>query len=259
MKPDQTTKNQNNESGNRSVQFYEEKYRLGDEIPRTSKLYTLSYIPKEGHLKVLDIGCGGGLNSRSISSLGHLVVGIDISNEALKKYRECGFECCRMDVERGLGFDDKYFDLVFCSEVIEHLVNFEVLLEEIHRVLKPGGRLILSTPNSAFWLYRLAALFGITLSEIQHPKHLVFFSKRSLRKLFVKKGLEPIQESGRNIYLILPDPVFPLLRKFLSFLGFHEEIRFRTMSRFYHLSNHSRFLNGLFADTLIMVGKKAES
>ena len=236
--------------------FYEEKYKRGEEIQRSSKIYTLEYIPKNSNLKVLDIGCGSGLNSKQIRALGHSVIGVDISKEAIRKYVQHGFLGCQMDLEKGLGFEAEQFDIVFCSEVIEHLVNYEILMKEIYRILRFGGRLILSTPNSAFWIYRFAGLFGFPPSEIQHPKHIVFFSKRSLRQLLIRSGLEPIKETGRNIFFVLPDPQLPALRRLFSAFGFRKETRFRTMSSFYHLSNHSSFLNGLFADTLIVVGQK---
>jgi SAM-dependent methyltransferase len=163
-----------------------------------------------------------------------------------------------MDIEKGLEFSDATFDMVFCSEVIEHMVNPENLVKEIYRVLRPEGKLLLSTPNSAFWVYRVASLLGYTLSELQHPKHFIFFSRRSLRQLVQKEGFLPISETGRNMYAILPDPRMGLLHRLLSLLGFRQEMRFRTGSNFWHLSHHSGFLNSFFSDTLILMAKKLD-
>lgn len=131
----------------------------------------------------------------------------------------------------------------------------EVLAAEISRVLRPGGLLVLSTPNSAFWLYRLLGVFGYTVAELQHPKHFQFFSRRSLLNLLEKGGLRPRKVFGRNMYAILPEVPDPVAR-LLSTLGFQREIRFRTGKAFWHLSNQSSVLNGLLADTLILVMEK---
>jgi|Deesub1362A_J573_1020465.scaffolds.fasta_scaffold02590_7 methionine biosynthesis protein MetW len=233
--------------------FYEAKYRRGQELPRSSKLYTLGCVPKDGDLRILDLGCGTGLNSTALCRQGHRVVGVDISREAMVQYCRRGFTGLVMDLEQGLAFTSQSFDLVFCSEVLEHLVSPGDLLREVFRVLRPGGRLVLSVPNSAFWIYRLAALAGRTLSEVQHPMHLRFFSLRGLVGLLRQAGLRVEEIMGRNMYLLLPSPRNPVLRRMLERLGFREEVRFRTGKSFWHLSHCARRGCSFWADTLIMV------
>ena len=145
-------------------EFYEAHYEQATELPRTSKVYTLACIPQGGPLAILDVGCGTGENSEAIAAKGHAVCGVDISAQAIAKYRQRGFDGRVMDIENGLDFPDGTFDLVFCSEVIEHLTAPEVLARESLRVLKPGGHLVLSTPNSAFWVYRGLGLLGFTVA-----------------------------------------------------------------------------------------------
>jgi len=74
----------------------------------------------------------------------------------------------------------------------------ERLVRDMERVLKAGGRLVLSTPNSAFWLYRLLGLLGYTVGELQHPKHFQFFSRRSLLRLLTTGRLLPKAALGRR-------------------------------------------------------------
>jgi SAM-dependent methyltransferase len=236
-------------------QFYEDQYREGQEYARTSKLFTLRCVPDGGGLSVLDVGCGTGDNSERIAAKGHTVRGVDISANAIERYCRRGFEGRVVDLERGLDFPAESFDLVFCSEVIEHLAAPEVLARETFRVLRGGGHLVVSTPNSAFWLYRMLGLVGFTVSELQHPKHVQFFSRRSLHRLLVGVGFDPVREFGRNMYLVLP-AVPRTLEGLLARLGCEKEGRLRTNSHFWHVSAASSLWNSLLADTLIFVMRK---
>jgi 2-polyprenyl-3-methyl-5-hydroxy-6-metoxy-1,4-benzoquinol methylase len=100
-------------------------------------------------LRVLDVGCGNGSNSFPLASLGHDLLGIDISADsihhaALKNpFPNARFRVHNL-VEKSL---DETFDLVLCSEVLEHLTNPEPLLLAMARVLEPGGLLLITVPN----------------------------------------------------------------------------------------------------------------
>jgi 2-polyprenyl-3-methyl-5-hydroxy-6-metoxy-1,4-benzoquinol methylase len=235
--------------------FYERKYTQGAEIARTSKDYTLACVPDGRGRDALDVGCGSGANSLALAAKGYNVHGVDVSDAAIAQYRAHGFDGVAADIEAGIGYADAQFDLVFCSEVIEHMTSPEVLAGEMSRVLKPGGHLVLSTPNSAFWLYRVLGIFGFTPSELQHPKHFQFFSRRSLLRLLRDAGFDVQAVMGRNMYCVLP--VLPgRVAGIASLLGFKRESRFRTGSHFWHLSSKSTLWNSLFADTLIVLMTK---
>jgi len=243
-------------STSRTQHYYDGKYQSGIEVEKKAKQLTRQLLPDTGSLRVLDIGCGTGLNSRYISSLGHSVYGIDISHEAIEKYKEQGFEGEVMDLEVGMTFADASFDVVYASEIIEHVVHYQKILEDIFRVLRPGGKLILSTPNSSFWVYRAGAMLGMTVSELQHPMHLRFFSKKGLIRAFRKCGFEIEHASGQNMYLLLPDVDFSPVGKLLKLCRFTREFRYTSKTYFWHLSHHSQKANELFADTLIFVAAK---
>ena len=140
------------------------------------KLITLDFVPDGAGRTALDVGCRGGAQSRWLEQRGYTVTAIDINRVYL--------HCQVVDVNNGLPFPEASFDLIWCSEVIEHLISPEAFVSECNRVLKSGGRLVLTTPNSAFWLYPLARLFGLTPKDLQNPGHLHFFSIADIKRLF---------------------------------------------------------------------------
>lgn len=94
----------------------------------------------------LDIGAGGG------DLIKHLRKELKINSMAcdfhVERFGLEGVPIEKVDLNKeGLPYDESTFDLITCSEVIEHLENYRSLVREIHRVLKPGGIVILTTPN----------------------------------------------------------------------------------------------------------------
>jgi SAM-dependent methyltransferase len=140
------------------------------------KLIALDLVPEAVGQSALDVGCREGIQSEWLERRGYKVTSIDIE----RRYSRCQV----VDVNRGLPFPDASFDLIWCSEVIEHLDSPETFVRECNRTLRPGGKLVLTTPNSAFWLYPVARLFGMTPKDLQHPGHLHFFSIDDVRRLF---------------------------------------------------------------------------
>ena len=234
------------------------KYQKGEEIERTSKQYTRTMVPSDKPLKILDVGCGTGLNAKALAAKGHDVVGVDISAEAIKKFREAGFEGQQWDIAKGFPYPENSFDLVYASEIIEHIVDPEVFLAEIYRILRPCGTLVLSTPNSAFWPFRLLALVGRTASEVQHWGHVRFFSRPGLRRLIAEVGFEDIKIAGRHIFLIFCGRVAEMAAPILEKLGFWREWRFRTQSPFWFWGQFSSCASAFWADTLIVTANKSK-
>ncbi|QQG45226.1 MAG: class I SAM-dependent methyltransferase [Candidatus Sungiibacteriota bacterium] len=124
----------------------------------------------------LDMGCGDGFWSQKLTGLGYNVTSVD---------HEMQYSKTRIvDLEKGLPFPDLSFDLVWSSDVLEHLYTPNHLIREIKRVLGPGGLLLLTTPNSYFWLYTFFKIFGYTPKDLQNPDHKKFFSLKDVMQLF---------------------------------------------------------------------------
>lgn len=105
--------------------------------------------------RVLDLGCSPGHMSMALTKAGFDVWGLDLNENWLVKYSPGWAERLRVRQasleEEPIPEEDESFDLVIFTEVLEHIAvtHPKEVLKEIHRVLKPGGRLILSTPNVA--------------------------------------------------------------------------------------------------------------
>jgi SAM-dependent methyltransferase len=100
---------------------------------------------------VVDIACGSGYGSHMLAEAGHAVIGIDTSEsavaEAARVHRHASLTFRRGDAEDLSDFADASIAAVVSFETIEHLHRPRTFLAEIHRVLAPGGVLLLSTPN----------------------------------------------------------------------------------------------------------------
>lgn len=101
--------------------------------------------------KVLDFGCGSGYGSAEIAADASSVTGVDVSAEAIEQARadfsapNLSFQL--VEAERSLPFPDRSFDTVLSFQVIEHVADPAGYLSEIRRVLRPGGHLVLTTPD----------------------------------------------------------------------------------------------------------------
>jgi SAM-dependent methyltransferase len=157
--------------------------------------------------RLLDIGSGAGVGAAliaEVANVGHVTC-IDISVPALGEVRRRGFSPIVASAEgHKLPFPSGTFDIVILDEVIEHLVDTDSIMDEIHRVLKNDGQLLISTPNLASWFNRLALLFGVqpAFSEVSFRKihgrpgsgivgHLRLFTRRSL--------IEFVDHNGFNV------------------------------------------------------------
>jgi len=102
--------------------------------------------------RILDAPSGIGILSERLKQIGYDVVALDLERG---KYTPSDKKVLIADLTAGIPFRDKTFDAVICVEGIEHLYNSFALLKEMHRVLKPHGHLLLTTPNVVNWRSRI--------------------------------------------------------------------------------------------------------
>ena len=214
--------------------------------------YPLKYLHQEfddfKHLKVLDVACGVGALSFYFASLGAKIKAIDISERAINickktqnflskennKFKKMNFE--KISIEK---FKSKEkFDLVICSEIIEHVIDDDLFLKKVHQQLKKNGILYLSTPSPENILYKKGKLEKFD-KEVGHLRR--YTQKEIIKKLekdnFKIKKNKQAESPLRNILFnsrlaILNKlirgplvPVFDLFDRFLiNFFGYTDNL-----------------------------------
>ena len=145
---------------------------------------------------VLDIGCG---SSRIVQTLPR-AIGTDLAIRKLRWLRAPGRSLLAADMNR-LPFRDRSFDAVVSSEVIEHIPRNEVRIYELVRVIRPGGALILGTPDYGKRLWRtLEWTYGKVFPGGYVKEHINRYTHRELRRILEEMGLvvEDVQYVARS-------------------------------------------------------------
>jgi SAM-dependent methyltransferase len=123
----------------------------------------IKLLDSKPNQKMLDIGCGEGITTLKIVSALKIktCIGLDINESALITLRKRGINAIKCDLNKRIPIKEKSFDFIFSNQVIEHLIKIDSFLDEIHRLLKPGGYLIISTDNLSSWHNILSLIFGM--------------------------------------------------------------------------------------------------
>ncbi len=160
--------------------------------------------------KVLDIGCGAGEFSAILKEKGSLPVCLDINIRNMQKVKALGLPAMVHDINQKLPLESESFDFAISLEVIEHIPNAEFHLSEIYRILKKDGYLILSTPNAAYYIFRLKSFLG--QPPHQEGYHYRFFVKKTLNNLLKQKGFKIIKRNA-VVYAFLYNRIRKLFNK----------------------------------------------
>lgn len=144
----------------------------------------------------LDVGCHTGRFLEMTRSFGMEVAGVELDSHAVKAAEKKG-----LDVHHGTLLDARFasesFEVVTLNHVFEHLPDPDANMRELHRILKPGGTLILATPNPDALTRRV---FGEDWVHIDAPRHLHLYSPSVLARLAAKHGFTRARERHLSSY-----------------------------------------------------------
>ena len=145
-----------------------------------------------------DVGCGSGFFTAAMCSWAFAAHGCDTSSEEVRLARSlhpnCDFAACPPDGT--FPWPSDFCDAVWCSEVLEHVLDVPAFLREIRRVLKPDGLLILTTPFHGLAKNIAVALLNFTKHYDPLGFHIRFFDRRGLVSCLRDSGCTVTSISG---------------------------------------------------------------
>ena len=146
---------------------------------------------REGE-RVLDLGCGAGRFVAALRQAGADPVGVEIAGAALERARAVapGADLRLLEDDGSIPLEHGSVDLVWCSEVLEHVADGAHLLQEARRVLRPGGRILVTVPYHGRVQAALIALLRFDAHFDPQGQHLRFFTRASLGASLLAAGFE---------------------------------------------------------------------
>lgn len=157
----------------------------GARVVTDFSIMCLSALPNG---RVLDVGCGSGALVERLGNLGWHAEGVDLDEQAIRAARTSNLTV-RLGTLEEQRYLDGGFDAVTMSHVIEHVHDPLQLLRECRRILKPGGRLVVVTPNISSLGHRY---FGASWLGLDPPRHLHIFTPSSLAELAKGAGFRNV-------------------------------------------------------------------
>jgi 2-polyprenyl-3-methyl-5-hydroxy-6-metoxy-1,4-benzoquinol methylase len=156
---------------------------------------------------LLDVGSGKGNHLVAFDRLGFDVTGLDSKKECVDILKDFNIVECNIETE-SFPFEDNSFDVVFSKSVLEHVANADNFLQEVYRVVRPGGRAILMTPDwdsnhRTFW------------DDYTHVKA---WTRKSLQNAMLIHGFEDVECSYfRQLPVLWRHPALKIVCDFVAY------------------------------------------
>lgn len=144
---------------------------------------------RDGGMKLLDVGLGSGAFMELAQAGGWATTGLDLDQRTVKNARDKGLNAINGGIE-ALITEAETFDYITISHVIEHVYDPRAVLACAYRLLKPGGRIWIETPN---WHAIGRRVYGGAWRGLEPPRHIVLFSWDTLIELLERTGFSDIK------------------------------------------------------------------
>ncbi len=154
-------------------------------IRRANFDISVFFLKAKPNGRLLEMGCGGGAMLKLMKELGWQVEGVDFDPAAVAHARESGIQV-HLGTLAEQKLPDEAFDAITASHFIEHLPDPLRELQECRRLLKPGGMLVLLTPNAESWGH---GIYQTDWRGLEPPRHLHIFTPASLAGMCRRTGL----------------------------------------------------------------------
>jgi SAM-dependent methyltransferase len=171
---------------------------------------------------LVELGAAPGAQCIALASVGYRVTAVDLgeasdewgdeaSGSMASAFARAGVKLLLWDLDSTpYPLEDESFDLALMTEVLEHLREYPLqALAEVRRILRPGGLLVLTTPNAASLQNRLRLVFGKSVHTplgdwmfgLPHARHAREYTATELRQLVIRAGLEVVHFDARHFYI----------------------------------------------------------
>lgn len=180
---------------------YDELYRSEFQIKLDIPDYKITAGKECVNKKICVLGAGAAKDTRFLIE-NNEVWGLDYSESAVRLLNKLGIKGFKADLNELLDLKNNYFDIVVAKDILEHLNDPSILINEIHRILKPKGYVVINVPNHFYLPMRLRILFGKNLiwkaGGHDHAKdfeewnylHKIYFTWSGFRKFIEKHNFE---------------------------------------------------------------------
>jgi ubiquinone/menaquinone biosynthesis C-methylase UbiE len=172
------------------------------------------FLGKEDLTKkvLLDAGCGTGIFTKEALSRGASVTSLDIAENLVQitKTKNPKTNAIVGSLLQ-LPFEDNSFDIVVCSDVIEHTIDPFKATEELIRVLKPNGLLCLTVPNRSFWYFSVLLANSLKIRKYSGYENWVHYSV--YRKYLIQRNLDIIDYKGIHLFPFVINWLNPVLKR----------------------------------------------
>ncbi|MHB0866075.1 MAG: class I SAM-dependent methyltransferase [Thermoleophilia bacterium] len=146
--------------------------------------FLIFYLPSALTGTLLEVGCGSGEKLAILQDLGWQVEGVDFDPGAVENAKKKGLKVHLGTLEKQQ-FPEGHFDVVVMSHLIEHVHDPRFLLDECRRIIRPGGRLVVITPNAeSLW----SGFFKESCLSVDPPRHMRVFTLPSIKTMVINAG-----------------------------------------------------------------------